>query len=447
MQPTEAACAAGCVPGLIWAAPFLGILLSIAVLPAVAPRFWHRRMAWVSAFWIAALLVPLAVAAGPGQAAATAWRAILIQYLPFVTLLLALYAAGGGMLIRGGPVGTPAGNTAMLAAGMGLGIVMGQAGAAMVMINPLLHANAHRRRKVHLALFLIVLIANASGALTPLGNPPLYIGFLQGVPFFWTTRHLWRPLLVFSFLLLGAFYGLDKWLARDDPPRPNAEKLRVRGWGNAVLILVTGAAVLVQGVVDAGTVTLAGQPVSVMRLAAVGVFVGVTWLSAAATPRAVRQANDFSWAPMIEVAELFLAIFVTIAPVLTMLRAGLNGPLAPVLRLTLDAAGHPRPLAYFWLAGMLSAFLDNAPTYLVFFNLTGIHAPAIAPEQVRALEELSAGAVFFGGLTYIGNAPNLMVRGVAAHRGVRMPGFFSYMTLSAALLLPVFALLTALFFH
>jgi Na+/H+ antiporter NhaD/arsenite permease-like protein len=447
MQPTEAACGAGCVPGLIWAAPFLGILLSIAVLPAMAPRFWHRRMGWVSAFWIAALLVPLAVAAGPAQAAATAGRAILIQYLPFVTLLLALYAAGGGVLIRGGPAGTPAGNTAMLAAGMGLGIVMGQAGAAVVMINPLLHANAHRRRKVHLALFLIVLIANASGALTPLGNPPLYIGFLQGVPFFWTTRHLWRPLLVLSFLLLGAFYGLDKWLARDDAPRPHAEKLRVRGWGNAVLILVTGAAVLAQGVVNAGTVTLAGQPVSLIRLAAVGVFLGVTWVSAAVTPRAVRQANDFSWAPMLEVAELFLAIFITIGPVLTMLRAGLNGPLAPVLRLTLDAAGQPRPLAYFWLAGMLSAFLDNAPTYLVFFNLAGLHPPAMSAEQVRALEALSAGAVFFGGLTYIGNAPNLMVRGVAAHRGVRMPGFFFYMTLSAALLLPVFALLTAFFFH
>ncbi len=440
MQPTEA-------PALVWAAPFLGILLSIVVLPALAPRFWHRRMAWVSGFWIAALLVPMAVATGPAQAAGTAWHALLIQYLPFITLLLALYASGGGVLIRGGAAGTPAGNTAMLAAGMGLGIVMGQAGAAMVMINPLLHANAHRRRKVHLALFLIVLIANASGALTPLGNPPLYIGFLQGVPFFWTTRHLWQPLLVLSFLLLGVFYCLDKWLARDDPPGPQTDRLRIRGWGNAALILVTGAAVLAQGVVDARTVTLAGQPVSLMRLVAIGVFAAVTCLSAAITPRALRQANDFGWAPMVEVAELFLAIFITIAPVLTMLQAGLSGPLAPVLRLTLDAAGQPRPVAYFWLAGMLSAFLDNAPTYLVFFNLAGIHAPAIAPEQVRALEALSAGAVFFGGLTYIGNAPNLMVRGVAAHRGVRMPGFFSYMTLSAALLLPVFALLTALFFH
>jgi len=445
MQPTEAA-SLGAIPGLIWAAPFFGILLSIALLPVLAPRFWHRRMRWVSLFWIAALLVPLAITQGLSQAAELAWHSILTEYLPFITLLLALYAAGGGVLIRGGPAGTPSGNTLMLGAGMCLGIVMGQAGAAMVMINPLLHANAHRHRKVHLALFLIVLIANASGALTPLGNPPLYIGFLEGVPFFWTTRHLWAPLLILSAILLTAFYLLDSWLARTDPPRPKPERLRVRGWGNAVLILLTGATVLAEGMVPNHDISLIGQPISLIRLVAIGVFLAVTGLSAATTPLAIRQANDFTWAPMTEVAELFLAIFITIAPMLTMLHAGLDGPFAPVLRLTLDPAGHPRPVAYFWLAGILSAFLDNAPTYLVFFNLAGIHAPAITADQTRALAALSAGAVFFGGLTYIGNAPNMMVRGVAAHRGVRMPAFFTFMAMAACLMLPVFALLTVLFF-
>lgn len=442
MQPSEAL-----PPSLVWAAPFLGVLLSIAVLPAIAPRFWHRHMRSVSFFWIAVLLLPWAAVHGADRAAGLAWTAILSEYLPFATLLAALYAAGGGVLIRGGPAGTPAGNTVMLTCGTALGVVMGQAGAAMVIINPLLHANAHRTHKVHLPLFLILLVANASGALTPLGNPPLYLGFLEGVPFFWTTRHLWQPLMILSACMLGAFYLLDRALAQADPPSPPKARLRIRGWGNAVLILLTGATVLAQGTVDAGRVTLAGQPVAVMRIAAVAIFVAITAVSAAFTPRAIRRANDFAWAPMIEVAELFLAIFITITPVLEMLHAGANGPFAPVLRLTADAAGQPRPVAYFWLAGLLSAFLDNAPTYLVFFNTANLNPANLSAEQVRILAALSAGAVFFGGLTYIGNAPNMMIRGVAAHRGVRMPGFFGFMLLAACVAVPVFVLLTALFFR
>jgi Na+/H+ antiporter NhaD/arsenite permease-like protein len=441
MQPAEIA-----APGLIWAAPFLGVLASIAVLPALAPRFWHRRVGVVAGFWVASLLLPQAVLAGPAVAAGSAWHAVLIEYLPFVTLLFALYAAGGGVLIRGGPAGTPGGNTMMLVAGMALGVVMGQAGAAMVLINPLLHANAHRRRKVHLVVFVIVLVANASGALTPLGNPPLYIGFLQGVPFFWTTRHLLAPWLLLAAALLAAFYLIDRRLARGEPVAPPAERLRVRGWGNTVLILLTGAVVLAQNATTGGELSLFGQPVTVARLAAIGAFLAVTILSAMFTPRAIRQANEFAWAPMIEVGKLFLAIFITIEPVLGMLEAGLHGPLAWVLRLTLNGAGDPRPMAYFWLAGILSAFLDNAPTYLVFFKLAGLHPPSIEPSQMRELAALSAGAVFFGGLTYIGNAPNMMLRGVAAHRGVRMPGFFGFMAIAAAVLVPVFVVLTLVFF-
>ncbi len=437
----------GLPPGLPWALPFLGVLAAIALLPMLAPRFWHRRMAWIAGFWIASLLAPEAALIGPGAAAAATWHALLLEYLPFITLLLGLYAAGGGVLVRGGFAGTPGGNTAMLAIGMVLGVIMGQAGAAMVVINPLLRANAHRRRKVHLTLFLIVLVANASGALTPLGNPPLYIGFLQGVPFFWTTRHLLAPLLVLSALLLAAFYVLDRQLAAHEPQGAAPERLRIRGWANVALIVVTGAAVLAQNAVAAGEVDLLGQRVAIMRLAAIGVFVAVALASAMITPKAVRHGNDFTWQPMQEIALLFLAIFITIEPVLRMLEAGLQGPLAPVLRLTLDAAGAPRPVAFFWLAGLLSAFLDNAPTYLVFFNLAGIDPSAMSERTVTVLAALSAGAVFFGGLTYIGNAPNMMVRGVAAHRGVRMPGFFGFMAMATGLLLPVFVVLTVLFFR
>lgn len=446
MQPTEIAAAAGQAPGLLWAAPFFGVLASIAVLPIVAPRLWHRRQAWMAGFWIAALLAPQVAVFGPTATAETAWRAILLDYLPFVTMLLSLYAAGGGVLIRGGATGTPAGNTLMLAGGVVCGVVMGQAGAAIVVINPLLRANAHRTRKTHLALFVIVLVANASGALTPLGNPPLYVGFLQGVPFFWTTHHLLTAWLVLNGIMLTAFYTIDRVLAARDPPAPAPGRLQVRGWGNVALILAVGAMVLVQNRVPAGTVRVLGAPVDVMRLIAPLVFMAASVASAALTPRAVRQANDFTWTPMIEVAQLFLAIFVTITPVLTMLEAGVHGPFAPLVGLTRDAAGHARPAAIFWLAGILSAFLDNAPTYLVFFKLAGIHPPSIVGQHALALAALSAGAVFFGALTYIGNAANLIVRGIAAHRGVRMPGFLGYAALASMLLIPVFLIQTLIFF-
>ena len=431
---------------LAWGLPFLGILISIALFPMVAPRFWHRHLGGVALAWSCAVLVPLAVAAGVSAAASLAWHALLIEYLPFIAMLLALYAAGGGVLLRGGPAGTPHGNTAMLALGMAMGVVMGTTGAAMVLIHPLLRANAHRRRKVHLVLFLIVLVANAAGAITPLGNPPLYIGLLRGVPFFWPSRHLLAPLLVAASLLLAAFYLIDRHFAGKEPPAPASQRLHLRGSGNLVLILLVIGAVLAVGYAPPWRLALAGQEVGAAQLAAVAVFVVATILSAALTPKAIRQANDFTWHPMAEVAWLFAGIFVTIAPVEAMLRAGLAGPLAPMLRLTLDGVGQPAPAACFWLTGILSAFLDNAPSYLVFFDLAGIRPEALAGRQAVLLSAISAGAVFFGGLTYIGNAPNMMIRAIAAHRGVRMPGFIGYAVLASSVLLPVLALLSVLFF-
>ena len=434
-------------PSLPWGLPFLGLLLSIALLPAVAPRFWTRRMGLVSLAWSAAFLLPRAAEAGLGVAASVAWHALLIEYLPFATLLLALYTAGGGVHLQGGPAGTPTGNTAMLAFGVALGLVVGTTAAAVVVIQPLLHANAHRRRRTHLVLFLVVLVANAAGALTPLGNPPLYVGLLRGVPFFWPATHLLPHFLLLTGVLLGAFWVLDWRLAAKELPAPARARLRLRGWSNVGLILVAAGAVLVQGFVHPGSVSLLGQPIGIERLAAIGVFIAVTELSLYSTPRAIRQANDFVWHPMAEVAMLFAGIFITISPVAAMLQAGSEGPLAPVLRLTLDGSGQPIPLLYFWLTGMLSAFLDNAPTYLVFFDLAGIHPAAMTGAQTLILQAISAGATFFGGLTYIGNAPNMMLRAIASHRGVRMPGFFGFMLLSSALLLPVFVLLSVVFFR
>ncbi len=445
--PALAAAASGPAPGLAWGLPFVGVLLSIALLPMLAPRFWHRRMGGVSLVWSLALLLPMALLSGIGPAAAAAWHALVLEYLPFVTLLLALYTAAGGILVRGAPAGSPAGNTGLLVAGTALAGLMGTTGAAMVMIHPLLAANAHRTRKTHLVVFFIALVANAGGATTPLGDPPLYIGFLHGVPFFWPLRHLLTPLLVLAAPLLLGFYLLDRRLAAADPPPARRERFHLRGTANIVLIAVVVGTVLMGGIWQPGAIVLLGQSVGIARLTTDAVFLGVTLVSIAITPRAVRQANMFSWHPMQEVAMLFAAIFITIGPVLAMLQAGFAGPLAPLLRLTVDVGGHPVPLAYFWLTGVLSAFLDNAPTYLVFFGLAGGDPVQLTGPLNQILIATAAGAVFFGALTYIGNAPNMMLRAIASHRGVRMPSFFGYMALSTALLLPVFVLLSVVFFR
>jgi Na+/H+ antiporter NhaD/arsenite permease-like protein len=433
-------------PALAMGIPFLGMLASIALFPILAPRSWHRHMGSVALAWSAASLVQQAVRFGVKAAVTSAWHSVLIEYLPFVTMLLALYTAGGGVLLRGGPGGTPVGNTAMLALGMVMGVVMGTTGAAMVLIHPLLRANAHRRRKVHLVLFLIVLVANASGALTPLGNPPLFIGLLHGVPFFWPARHLALPLLLVSGLLLAAFYMIDRRLAASEASPPQLLPFRVRGWWNVGLIALAVLTVLLQGAVQLGDVVVLTVPIGIERLVGVALFLAIALVSVGVTPRAIRQGNDFAWHPMAEVAILFAAIFITIGPVIDMLRAGIEGPLAPLLRLALNAAGQPNPIAYFWLTGVLSAFLDNAPTYLVFFELAGLKPPALSGGDNLLLEAISAGAVFFGGLTYIGNAPNMMLRSIASHRGVPMPGFFGFMLWSSALLLPVLLIVTLAFF-
>lgn len=445
-KSTWAAALAG-VPRLTSGLPFLGILLSIALLPMVAPRLWHRRMGAIAAFWSLALLLPLAMSAGLAEAMAAAWHAVLIEYLPFLLLLLALFATGGGILVRGGPSGRPASNTGLLALGMLLAGLMGTTGAAMVLIHPLLRANAYRRRKVHLVVFFTILVANAGGATTPLGDPPLYLGFLHGVPFEWPARHLTPPLLLLSVPLLLIFYVLDHLLSRDDSEPSEVEPLRLRGWLNVVLLLLVVATVVAQGLWRPGRVSLLGQPIGVERLVGMAIMLAVAMASVAWTPRAVRQANMFTWAPLAEVAKLFIAIFITIGPVMTILAAGLEGPLGPLLRFTQGADGQDLPYAYFWLSGVLSAFLDNAPTYLVFFELAGGDPTVLTGPLNHVLKAVSAGAVFFGALTYIGNAPNMMVRSIASHRGVHMPGFFAFTAWTTALLLPLFVVLTLVFFR
>jgi Na+/H+ antiporter NhaD/arsenite permease-like protein len=447
----ETAPAHGGELSLLWGIPFLGVLLSIALMPLAAERVWRHHYGKISAGWAALFLAPYALAFGP-EAAWQEFTHVLVQeYLPFLALLLALYTTGGGVLLRGTLVGTPAVNTALLAAGTALASVMGTTGASMVLIRPVLRANTFRRRKTHTFVFFVFLVSNIGGSLTPLGDPPLYLGFLKGVAFFWPATHLFDKLLFSVALLLAIYYALDRlaW-ARErpvPPPRGGArEGLRIEGWPNVALLGAVLAVVLGMGVAPLREVSVLGQPVGRERLLGIAAFLAISLLSLRLTPARLREQNGFSWRAMAEVAKLFAAIFVTMAPVLAILRAGHEGAAAGLLALTSTAEGQPIPAAYFWLTGALSSFLDNAPTYLVFFNLAGGDPGYLVTRGAPTLAAISCGAVFMGANSYIGNAPNFMVRAIVEEQGVRMPSFFGYCAWAAAVLIPLFILLTLLFF-
>ncbi|MFC7474923.1 sodium:proton antiporter [Dankookia sp. GCM10030260] len=439
--------------GLAWGLPFAGLLLSIALLPLVAGRIWHLHYGKIAAGWAAALLLPLAWVFGIGATLAEIRHILLQDWLPFIALLLALFTTGGGVVLRGRLVGTPAVNTALLAAGTLAASVMGTTGASIVFLPPLLRANAFRVRKVHSFVFFIFLVSNIGGVLTPLGDPPLYLGFLKGVGFFWTAQHLAAEFLVCAGLLLGLYWLLDRraWaLERPVPPpalREEATGLHVRGRRNLALLGAVLGVVVLQGIWQPGAVAVLGEPVGLERLLAVAAFLGIAVVSFRVTPIALREENGFGWGAMVEVAKLFAAIFVCMAPLLAILRAGPDGAAAGLVALGADAGGSPDPAAYFWLTGVLSSLLDNAPTYLVFFNLAGGDAVRLMGPDAAVLAAISCGAVFMGANSYIGNAPNFMVRAMAERGGVRMPGFFGYVFWAAVVLWPLFGLVTLIFFR
>lgn len=444
-----------------WAVPFAGVLLSIALFPLVASTFWHHHFGKIAAAWGAVFLVPFAIVFGIAPAFGTLVHALLEEYVPFIVLLTALYTVAGGICVRGNLHGSPRLNTAILILGTALASVMGTTGAAMLLIRPLLRANDNRRHVVHVVVFFIFLVANAGGSLSPLGDPPLFLGFLNGVGFFWTTQHLALPMLFVCVVLLGLFYAIDTYYFRrhgqsganeeerpaSRDPTPDSPTLAIQGKINFVLLLAVIALVLMSGLWKPGIeFDVAGTHVALQNAVRDGLLIVVTLVSLAVTPHTARSGNDFNWAPMEEVAKLFAAIFVTIAPVIAILRAGEAGAFAGLMHLVNDASGSPHDAMYFWATGILSSFLDNAPTYLVFFNLAGGDAQTLMTTGATTLAAISAGAVFMGANSYIGNAPNFMVKAIAESRGVRMPSFFGYLGWSGAVLIPVFLLTGWLFF-
>ncbi len=435
-----------------WGIPFAGLLLSIALMPLLAPNFWHHHFGKVTLFWALAFLIPASVAFGPGMAAAGAVHAAFAEYIPFIILLTALFVVAGGICLRGNLHGTPALNTGLLALGTVLASLMGTTGAAMLLIRPLIRANDHRKHVVHIVVFFIFLVANIGGSLTPLGDPPLFLGFLKGVTFFWTLEHLWPQTLFLCVVLLALFYAVDSYFykhreeLRPVDPTPDSPLSLLGKWNFLLLLAIVGL-VLMSGIWKPGVVfDVYGTPVELQNIVRDLLLVGVIFVSLKITPREAREGNEFGWGPMQEVAKLFAGIFITITPVIAMLRAGEAGAFSAVVQAVTSPTGEPLNPMYFWATGLLSSFLDNAPTYLVFYNTAGGDAATLMTTLAGTLVAISCGAVFMGANTYIGNAPNLMVKAIAEERGVKMPSFFGYMAWSCGILVPLFVLMTFIFY-
>ena len=401
--------------------PFAGLLLSIALLPLFAPSLWARHYAKVCL----AFGVPVA-----GFFLLRAPRELLhaaLEYASFLLLLASLFTISGGILLRGTLRGSAGVNSAILAVGAALANVFGTTGASMLLIRPLLRANAGRHRASHVVIFFIFVVANIGGALTPIGDPPLFLGYLRGVPFFWTLRAMGPLWAVACALVIGVFYLVDR---RASALEAVADGDTVASGGEArVPLSIEGKINLPLLGVVIGAVFLPTPWREMAMVAAAGVSV---WK----TPAKVREENEFTWYPIEEVAILFAGIFATMIPALLILKA--RGA----------ELGVVSPAHFFWATGALSSFLDNAPTYLTFFSLAqGVGgAQPVAGVSAPLLQAIGAGAVFMGANSYIGNAPNFMVKAIAEEAGVRMPSFFGYMAWSCGILLPIFALLTLIFF-
>jgi Na+/H+ antiporter NhaD/arsenite permease-like protein len=438
--------------GIIWVVPFAGILLSIAIFPLVLPEFWHHNFGKVSLFWASILIIPFLIKEGVSITLYELLHVGLLEYVPFIILLLALFTISGGVRLTGTLVGTPIVNLLIILIGTLLASWMGTTGAAMLLIRPLINANKHRKNKVHIIVFFIFLVANIGGSLTPLGDPPLFLGFLKGVDFFWTTSAMLIPMLFMVVSLLIIFYFLDSYYLKKEniniQPSDEKIKLGVEGVFNLGLILGVIGAVLVSGFwkPHISLEVYHGVHLELQNIARDLLLLALAYVSWAYTPQQIRKDNEYTWFPIIEVAKLFAGIFITIIPAIAILKAGTNGALAGIISSVSNESG-PINMMYFWYTGILSSFLDNAPTYLVFFNTAGGDPIVLMGEMKNTLLAISMGAVFMGANTYIGNAPNFMVKSISESSGIEMPSFFGFFFKWAIpILMPLFIIVSWLFF-
>lgn len=436
-----------CLTGLplVWGVPFVGVLLSLALGPLVMPKMWHDHFGKICSFWSTVIVVAFIHHLGVFDGTKEVGGVIVHHYIPFVLMVGGLYVMARGIGITVSCRPSPGVNTLFLGIAALMSSVMGTTGAAMVFIRPFLMLNHNRHSKTHLMIFFIFLVCNVGGSLTAVGDPPLFLGFLAGIPFFWSFLGL-GPLflMVFTYLLIG-FFVLDYFYWRLDDRALTAKKIplkiSVTGWIHGALMIMAIGGMVVCGQIDfADSPFLSDLCRDLILLSCAGASFFIQ-----------KRAKDTEiqkefWAPVQEIAYVFAAIFITAHPVLEMLKECPNGALGFLTPLVNDTQGHPIPALYFWVSGILSSFLDNAPTYLVFFELAGGDVSAFLSSKELILKAFSAGAVFMGAMTYIGNAPNFMVKSISELNGIPMPHFFRYMGWSVLWLLPIFFCVTFFFF-
>ena len=438
--------------------PFAGLLLCIAVMPLIKPEWWEKNQALAVILWSLLFIIPSVVLNGAGETTETVLDCIVNDYLTFIVLLFGLFCVSGNITLEGNLAGSPGVNAVFLAFGTLLSSCIGTTGASMLLVRPLIKMNSWRKNKAQIMIFFIFMISNMGGCLTPIGDPPLLMGFMRGVPFFWST-HLFPVLLFNMVLLLIIFYFIDRRSYRKDIAaglhpdisKPGVE-LKVEGLHNVIFLVAIVVAVILSG-------TLPGLPMfqnaagkvigikifkevelTVPAMIEIAIILLAALLSFKTTEEKIRTQNHFTWGAIKEVAVLFIGIFITMQPALALLKT-----MGPEL-------GVSEPYQMFWATGMLSSFLDNTPTYLVFLTTAGTLgftsgiATTVGTISVKVLTAISCGAVFMGANTYIGNAPNFMVKSISDENGVRMPSFFGYMVWSLGILVPVFIIDTLVFF-
>ena len=438
--------------------PFIGMLLSIAVLPLIAHHFWEKHYGKISIMWASAFYIPF-LFTGVDFAVHELFKVLLTEYIPFITLLFALYTISGGILFKGSLVGTTKLNILILVIGTVLASWMGTTGAAMLLIRPLLKANKARKYKMHTVIFFIFLVANIGGSLTPLGDPPLFLGFLNGVDFFWTTEKMLYPMLTLTIMLLVIYFIIDSYYCKKEDFKgsddTSKEKIKIEGAFNFLLIGGVVFAVLLSGMdsFKIPVIEIFGNSILKGNLLRDLILLSLALISLIFSKDEFRKMNGFTWHPILEVAKLFIGIFITIIPAILILNQGEKGALSSLTTLVTNDNGENLNSMYFWLTGILSSFLDNAPTYMVFFNLAGSSASGgeiasyLMNSQGQTLLAISMGAVFMGAMTYIGNAPNFMVKSISEENGVKMPSFFGYMLWSLVILIPCFIIVNLIFIN
>jgi len=431
----------------VWAViPFIGMLMSIAVFPLINAHWWEHNFGKISFLWIVVAYVMMYFSVPAGTHFLDAFghdifHVYLEEYISFIILLGSLFVISGGILIKGSLSGKPVSNLTILAIGSVIASFIGTTGAAMLLIRPLIKSIHWRQYKMHIIIFFIFLVCNIGGSLTPIGDPPLFLGFLKGIPFEWTFQL--TPIWAFAVvILLAVFFLMDKHLMKKETDVPLMEKkgIRIQGAYNFLLLLGVIGAVLYSGIFKHGPIHLPYGELMIENLMRDTAMIALAVVSMLITPRPIRKENNFNFFPIKEVAYLFIGIFTTMIPALMLLNAR-GGELG------IDTAAK-----FFWVTGVLSSFLDNAPTYITFLETAlgmlklNIQQFLMDPAGVSFLKGISIGAVFMGANTYIGNGPNFMVKAIAEQEKIKMPSFFGYMVWSGLILMPLFVLVHLLFF-